>query len=108
MARSSTRVGRKEEKAKRPPPVPALAEPVDDAEELLRSTLDALSAHVAVLDGQGTIVAVNEAWRSFGLATGYAAADHGVGMNYLAVCERSASVSERRPQGRGARSGRSW
>ena len=94
MARSSTRVGRKEEKAKRPPPVPALAEPVDDAEELLRSTLDALSAHVAVLDGQGTIVAVNEAWRSFGLATGYAAADHGVGMNYLAVCERSASVSE--------------
>ena len=94
MARISTRVGRKDEMAKRPTPLPALAEPADDAETLLRSTLDALSAHVAVLDEQGTIVAVNEAWRSFSLATGYAAADHGVGMNYLAVCERSAAVSE--------------
>ena len=42
-----------------------------DAEALLRSTLDALSAHVAVLDETGTIVMVNQAWKEFAISTGY-------------------------------------
>jgi PAS domain S-box-containing protein len=63
-------------------------------EALLRSTLDALSAHIAVLDRTGTIVAVNEAWRSFARATGFVGKEHGVGMNYLAVCERGARASD--------------
>jgi two-component system NarL family sensor kinase len=67
--------------------------PDDDAEALLRSTLDALSAHVAVLDETGTIVAVNQAWRAFADATGYVGKDHGVGTNYLAVCESGAEQS---------------
>ncbi|SCX86525.1 PAS domain S-box-containing protein [Microvirga guangxiensis] len=61
---------------------------------MLRSTLDALSAHIAVLDEAGTIIAVNQAWRSFAHATGYADDSHGVGMNYLAVCEAAAPFSE--------------
>ena len=65
----------------------------DDTEALLRSTLDALSAHVAVLDSDGTIVAVNAAWKSFARAAGLSGCDGGVGMNYLSVCERSASAS---------------
>jgi PAS domain S-box-containing protein len=65
----------------------------DDNEALLRSTLDALSAHIAVLDGDGAIVAVNEAWKSFARAAGLSGSDGGVGMNYLSVCERSASAS---------------
>lgn len=71
----------------------ALIAQEDDAEALLRSTLDALSAHVAVLDETGTIVAVNHAWRSFADATGYAGKDHGLGTNYLAVCEAGAAES---------------
>lgn len=63
----------------------------DDTEALLRSTLDALSAHIAVLDSGGTIVAVNEAWKSFAGAADLSAS--GVGMNYLSVCERSANSS---------------
>jgi two-component system NarL family sensor kinase len=63
----------------------------DNTEALLRSTLDALSAHIAVLDSGGTIVAVNEAWKSFAGAAGVSAS--GVGMNYLSVCERSANSS---------------
>jgi PAS domain S-box-containing protein len=63
----------------------------DNTEALLRSTLDALSAHIAVLDSGGTIVAVNEAWKSFAGAAGISAS--GVGMNYLSVCERSANSS---------------
>jgi len=63
----------------------------DNTEALLRSTLDALSAHIAVLDSGGTIVAVNEAWKSFAGAAGLSGS--GVGMNYLSVCERSANSS---------------
>jgi PAS domain-containing protein len=65
----------------------------DDTEALLRSTLDALSAHIAVLDDRGTIVAVNEAWKSFARSAGLAGPDGGLGMNYLTVCERSAAAS---------------
>jgi PAS domain S-box-containing protein len=60
---------------------------------LLRSTLDALSAHIAVLDHTGTIVAVNQAWRSFARASGFGGRDDGLGMNYLSVCDRSARAS---------------
>jgi two-component system, NarL family, sensor kinase len=63
----------------------------DNTETLLRSTLDALSAHIAVLDSGGTIVAVNEARKSFAGAAGISGS--GVGMNYLSVCERSANSS---------------
>ena len=34
------------------------------------SVLESLSEHIAVLDERGVIVAVNEAWRRFGLANG--------------------------------------
>ena len=63
----------------------------DNIEALLRSTLDALSAHIAVLDSRGTIVAVNEAWKSFAGAARLSSS--GVGMKYLSVCERSANTS---------------
>ena len=62
-------------------------------EALLRSTLDSLSAHIAVLDETGTIITVNQAWRAFAAASGYAGNDHGIGMNYLHVCEQSAPFS---------------
>lgn len=65
--------------------------PTGEVEALLRSTLDGLSAHIAVLDATGTIVAVNRAWRSFARAMGFVGRDGGVGMNYLAVCERGAA-----------------
>lgn len=68
----------------------ALIAPEEDAEALLRSALDALSAHVAVLDEDGTIIAVNQAWRDFATAGGFRGVEHGVGTNYLAICERSA------------------
>ena len=49
--------------------------------------LDALPAHVAVLDPTGRIVSVNNAWRSFGRENGLVSRDGGVGDNYLAVCD---------------------
>lgn len=73
--------------------LPTLIAPGVEAEALLRSTLDALSAHIAVLDEAGTIIAVNQAWRTFAHASGYVDKNHGVGMNYLAVCETAAPLS---------------
>jgi PAS domain S-box-containing protein len=73
---------------------PVLVAPGVETEALLRSTLDSLSAHVAVLDAAGTIIAVNKAWRSFARRSGYVGDDDGVGTNYLAVCEGSAPFSK--------------
>ncbi|MGQ9897634.1 MAG: PAS domain S-box protein [Acidobacteriota bacterium] len=57
---------------------------------LLQSTLDTLSAHIAILDQDGVIVEVNEAWKRYGRQQGLQAANFGIGMNYLAVCDQAA------------------
>lgn len=49
--------------------------------------LNALPAHIALLDAQGTVVSVNEMWRQFANANVLQGPGHGVGVNYLAVCE---------------------
>ena len=54
--------------------------------------LDALPANVALLDAEGVILAVNEAWRRFARDNGLRHADHGVGLNYLDVCDQAAGV----------------
>lgn len=49
--------------------------------------LDSLAAHIAILDRDGYIVAVNDAWRTFASANGLVSANFGVGGNYLSVCD---------------------
>jgi two-component system NarL family sensor kinase len=78
------------------PEQPALVVPGVETEALLRSTLDSLSAHIAVLDASGTIVAVNNAWRTFARESGYVGANFGVGANYVSVCEAGDESSEAR------------
>lgn len=58
--------------------------------DVQRSILDALPAHVALVDERGGIVAVNEAWRRFGSANALTSEGSGVGANYLEVCDRAA------------------
>ena len=52
--------------------------------------LNALYAHVALLDPQGVIVSVNDGWKNFGQANTYQAPGYGLGLNYLEVCDRAA------------------
>ncbi|MEZ0170382.1 PAS domain-containing protein [Microvirga sp. TS319] len=54
--------------------------------EFLQASLDALSAHIAILDKAGTVIAVNEAWHRFARTNGYRGPSHGIGRNYLDVC----------------------
>ncbi|HJQ35567.1 MAG TPA: diguanylate cyclase [Thermoanaerobaculia bacterium] len=62
---------------------------LDLQDALARDVLNALSANIAVLDAQGTIVAVNDAWIRFARAND--AKDEGcyVGSDYLAICEEA-------------------
>lgn len=53
-----------------------------------RTILDALPAHLAVLDSQGVILAVNEAWRRFEQENALADPQADVGQNYLGICDR--------------------
>jgi signal transduction histidine kinase len=54
--------------------------------DLPTQVLDSLTASVAVVDKQGTIIATNEAWRDFACENGGDPARTGVGANYLEVC----------------------
>jgi signal transduction histidine kinase len=64
--------------------------------QILQSTIDALDAHVALLDETGKIIAVNQRWTRFADANGYAGSDRGLGKNYLKVCESSIQCEEAR------------
>ncbi len=49
--------------------------------------LNALPAHVALLDASGMIVSVNEAWNRSGSENVMQGLESGIGVNYLEVCE---------------------
>ena len=49
--------------------------------------LNALPAHIVLLDLNGTIVAVNEGWRQLADSNLLTDPTYGVGLNYLAVCD---------------------
>ena len=51
--------------------------------------LNALPAHVALIDHDGVIVAINDAWRHFGTDNGLASKDFCVGQNYLEITRRT-------------------
>ena len=69
-------------------------------------TLDSLSAHVAIIDETGAIVAVNKAWRDFAEANGVAAQNYAEGANYLRACDSAtgAHSEEAAPFAEGIRS----
>lgn len=62
-------------------------EKMRESERFLRSTLDALSDHIAIIDASGEILAVNKAWREFSNVKGghvLRCCEHS---NYFDVCK---------------------
>jgi PAS domain S-box-containing protein len=59
-----------------------------ESELFSRSTLDALSAHIAILDEEGFIVCTNRAWDLFAEPNGLVGCDFPA-LNYLSVCDQS-------------------
>jgi PAS domain S-box-containing protein len=60
---------------------------LQESRQFLVESLDALPAHIAVVDKSGTILLVNEAWKQFAKQNQTIDADYGVGANYLQACE---------------------
>ncbi len=61
--------------------------PLVEQTALMAGVFDALDAETAVLDADGTIVAVNDAWGRFGRENG--ALNSSVGGNYLEICAQA-------------------
>ena len=71
------------------------------SEEFTHSVLNSMPAHVVVLDQDGTIIEVNEAWTSFARENGAPDPERAYrGENYLEVCRRAAASEL--PGGEGA------
>jgi PAS domain-containing protein len=51
--------------------------------------LNSLRAHIALLDGRGRIISTNEAWGRFPCTDVPHGSGHGVGLNYLEICDRA-------------------
>jgi DNA-binding NarL/FixJ family response regulator/signal transduction histidine kinase/PAS domain-containing protein len=58
-----------------------------------RSTLNSLSAHIAILDEKGRIVATNRAWQKFASSNPPITTSAGPGTNYLEVCDTATGKS---------------
>jgi PAS domain S-box-containing protein len=61
--------------------------PFHGSTNFFQETLDSLSIHLAILNEQGVIVAVNDSWRHFGMTNQYEDSNWGVGRNYLGICQ---------------------
>ncbi|QDV08071.1 hypothetical protein Poly30_36070 [Planctomycetes bacterium Poly30] len=83
-------------------PEAGFAVPSGSRFDRLATALDSLPSHAAILDGRGRIVAVNAAWRVFSAVSGGTASTTGIGVNYLAVCERAAAIGDGRARDFGA------
>ena len=66
---------------------------LQESERLARAALDALTAHVAILDERGVIMATNQGWQDFANQNGLSLKEAGKGTNYLGACARAAGQS---------------
>jgi PAS domain S-box-containing protein len=67
----------------------AKMEPTREVASSQASVLDALSAHIALVDQSGVILVVNQAWRNFARRNALRSPNFGVGENYLRICEEA-------------------
>jgi nitrogen fixation negative regulator NifL len=67
-----------------------MEEQLHDNQAFTNSILDSLTSHIAVLDADGTILAVNQAWRQFADENGLPNDNlYTVGTSYFQVCQKA-------------------
>ena len=64
-----------------------LSDQLRSSKQFLESTLNGLSANIALINAEGNIVLVNHAWRNFASGNGISHEIVSEGANYLNVCE---------------------
>jgi DNA-binding CsgD family transcriptional regulator len=62
-------------------------EPLSFSDELARTVLNSLSAHIAILDENGIILETNKAWQMYAINSGMPEAFDHSGVNYLEICD---------------------
>ena len=62
-------------------------EPMSFSDELARTVLNSLSAHIAILDENGIILETNKAWQRYAVNSGMPKTFDHRGVNYLDICE---------------------
>ncbi len=62
------------------------------ADELARTVLNSLSAHIAILDENGVILETNTAWRNYAVKGGMPADHDDSRINYLAICDATKGI----------------
>lgn len=72
-------------------------------ESLKQAILDSLTAHIAVLNREGTIIAVNAAWDAYAKANSNGYITKSLGLNYLEICDKTtgkdAAIAQKAAQG---------
>ncbi len=67
-----------------------------ESELLTQNILTSVSSHIAVVDCDGTVIAVNKAWNDFSKQNGVTIMERtGTGSNYINVCEHSAAAGDK-------------
>ena len=62
-------------------------EPLNFSDELARTVLNSLSAHIAILDENGVILETNKAWQIYAVKSGLPETYDHRGVNYLEICD---------------------
>jgi PAS domain S-box-containing protein len=60
---------------------------LQESQRFSQATIDALTAHICVLDENGNILTVNQAWHDFADSNPPIPLNYGLGVNYLEVCD---------------------
>jgi serine phosphatase RsbU (regulator of sigma subunit) len=62
-------------------------EPNTFSDQLDKTVLNSLSAHIAILDENGVILETNQAWREYATANAMEGPADSIGINYLELCD---------------------
>jgi PAS domain S-box-containing protein len=71
-----------------------LEQELHDEKALSHAIFGSLTGHMAVIDRNGVIIAVNDSWTRFARERGGLDGTIGIGVNYLKVVERAADLSD--------------
>jgi PAS domain S-box-containing protein len=86
--RNALRVGESDRRAR------AADAQLRESEQFHRAVLNSLTAQIAVLDRDGKIISVNQAWRDFGMQGGATSHSLSVGQNYIDVCDQAVAQGD--------------
>lgn len=70
----------------------------NDRKELMQLAIDALPHELVILNKTGIIVSANQQWHDFATKNEFPTENHGIGFNYLSVCQNAEGKEAREAQ----------